>query len=436
MRLAFEIAVIIALVVLNGCFAMSELAIVSARRARLATLAAEGSKGARAALDLADNPTRFLSSVQIGITLVGVLAGAYSGATLAEQLGAWIAAEFPVAASVAPGVAIALVVGAITYASLIVGELVPKHIALANPEGIAERVARPMAMVARLTSPLIWLLEGSSHAVIRMLGIRRSDDHAVTEEEVRAMIAEGTESGVFEPEEEEMISGVMRFGDRRIRGIMTPRANMVWIDLDWDADDILKTLRDCPHSRLPVCRGGLDETLGVVQAKDLLNAAIDQRPVDVAAAVKVLAVVHDNAPALHVLDVLKQSDIHMALVVDEYGSVEGIVTAADILGSILGTLSEHGEEYQGTITEREDGSWLMDGDVAVDLAAERLGCRVMKEGGGDYTTAAGFILSQVRTIPSAGDHFIRDGWRFEVVDMDGRRIDKILVSRETGTLGM
>jgi putative hemolysin len=191
-------------------------------------------------------------------------------------------------------------------------------------------------------------------------------------------------------------------------------------------------LRDCRHSRLPVCRGGLDETLGVVQAKDLLDAALDNRPLDVAAAVKPLEVVHDNAPALHVLDVLKQSDIHMALVVDEYGSVEGIVTAADILGSILGNLSEHGEEYQGVITEREDDSWLLDGDVAVDLAAERLGCRVMKEGGSDYDTAAGFILSQLRAIPSAGDHFVKDGWRFEVVDMDGRRIDKILVSKESG----
>ncbi|WP_096702200.1 hemolysin family protein [Magnetospirillum sp. 15-1] len=436
MRLAFEIAVIIALVVLNGCFAMSELAIVSARRARLAARAAEGSKGAKAALALADNPTRFLSSVQIGITLVGVLAGAYSGATLADQLGAAIALHFPFAATAAPGVAMAVVVGAITYASLIVGELVPKHIALANPEAIAERVARPMAMVARLTAPLLWLLEGSSHALVRLLGIRKSDDQTVTEEEVRAMIAEGTESGVFQPEEKEMIAGVMRFGDRRIRGIMTPRADMAWIDLDWEADDIRKTLRDCLHSRLPVCRGGVDETLGVVQAKDLLDAALDGRPLDVAAAVKPLAVVHDNAPALHVLDVLKQSDIHMALVVDEYGSVEGIVTAADILGSILGSLSEHGEEYQGTITEREDGSWLLDGDVAVDLAAERLGCRVMKEGGGDYDTAAGFILSEVRAIPSAGDHFVKDGWRFEVVDMDGRRIDKILVSRASEILGL
>ncbi|EME67798.1 hemolysin-like protein [Paramagnetospirillum caucaseum] len=436
MQIAFEIAVIIALVVLNGCFAMSELAIVSARRARLAARAAEGSKGAEAALLLADNPTRFLSSVQIGITLVGVLAGAYSGATLAEQLSAWIAAEFPFAAPAAPGIAIALVVGAITYASLIVGELVPKHIALANPEGIAEMVARPMARVARLTSPLIWLLEGSSHALIRLLGVRRSDDQTVTEEEVRAMIAEGTESGIFEPEEKEMIAGVMRFGDRRVRGIMTPRADMIWLDLDWEMDDILKTLRDSPHSRLPVCRGGIDEMLGVVQAKDLLNTALDHRPLDVAAAVKPLTVVHDNAPALHVLDVLKQSDIHMALVVDEYGGVEGIVTAADILGSILGSLSEHGEEYQGTITEREDGSWLLDGDVAADLAAERLGCRAMKDGGSDYATAAGFMLSEFRAIPSAGDHFVRDGWRFEVVDMDGRRIDKILVSRDTETLGM
>lgn len=436
MRIAFEIAVIIFLVVLNGWFAMSELAIVSARRARLAARAAEGSRGARAALTLAENPTRFLSSVQIGITLVGVLAGAYSGATLAEQLGAAIAEALPFAAAAAPGIAIALVVGAITYASLIVGELVPKQIALANPEAIAEKVARPMARVARLAAPLVWLLEHSSRAVLGVLGIRKADDQTVTEEEVKAMIAEGTESGVFEPEEQEMIAGVMRFGDRRVRAIMTPRADLVWLDLDWEEAEIVRTLRDCPHSRLPVCRGSFDEVLGVVQAKDLLNGVLDGRPLEVAAAVRPLEVVHDNAPALHALDVLKRSDIHMALVVDEYGGVEGIVTAADILGSILGSLSEHGEEYQGTIIERDDGSWLLDGDVAADLAAERLGCRPMKEAGGGYHTAAGFMLSNFRTIPSAGDHFVRDGWRFEVVDMDGRRIDKVLASRDTETLGM
>jgi putative hemolysin len=431
MSLAFEIAVIAFLVVLNGCFAMSELAIVSSRRARLAAKAADGSKGAAMALALADNPGRFLSSVQVGITLIGILAGAYSGATLAEQLARWIAVEIPVLAAASEALGIAIVVGAITYASLIVGELVPKQIALANPEGVAILVARPMVVVAKFASPLLWVLEGSSRFTLKMLGIRKSDDQTVTEEEVKAMIAEGTESGVFEPQEKELMSGVMRFGDRKIRAIMTPRNEVVWIDLTWGSDEIARTVRGCHHSRYPVCQGGANEVVGVVQAKDLLDGFMDGKPFDVASAVKPLEVVHDNAPALHVLDVLKQSSIHMALVVDEYGSVEGIVTAADILSSLLGGLAEHGEEYEGAIVQREDGSWLLDGDVAVDLAADRIGCRVMDGEDDDYTTVAGFILTKSRSIPSAGDHFEWEGWRFEVLDMDGRRIDKVLVSQDT-----
>lgn len=431
MRIAFEIAVIIGLVLLNGWFAMSELAIVSARRARLTLRAAEGSKGAETALALAERPTRFLSSVQIGITLVGVLAGAYSGATLAEQLGTWLGTAFPLSPSAASGMAIALVVGAISYTTLIVGELVPKQIALADPEGVAEKVARPMALLARLASPLVWLLDHSSRAAIRLLGIRQADEQSVTEEEVKAMIAEGTESGVFEPEEREMIAGVMRFGDRRVRAVMTPRADMDWIDLDWEQAEIIRMLRGGRHSRLPVCRGDVDEMLGVVQAKDLLDALLDGKPLDVAAAMRPLEVIHDGAPALHVLDMLRRSDIHMALVVDEYGSVEGIVTAADILETILGGLGEEGGNSSPTLTIREDGSWLVDGDLGADLAAERLGCRTLTSGDGDYHTVAGFLLSVFRAIPAAGDCFTRDGWRFEVVDMDGRRIDKVLIARDT-----
>lgn len=434
MHIAFEIAVIIGLVLLNGWFAMSELAIVSARRARLAARAAEGSKGARAALDLAEHPTRFLSSVQIGITLVGVLAGAYSGATLAEQLSTWLGTNFSLSPAAASGLAIALVVGAITYASLIIGELVPKQIALANPESVAERVSRPLALVARLAAPLVWLLDHSSRAAIRLLGIRKSEDQTVTEEEVKAMIAEGTESGIFEPEEREMIAGVMRFGDRRVRAVMTPRADLDWIDLNWEPAEIVRVLRTGRHSRLPVCRGDFDEVVGVVQVKTLLDTLLEGRPLDVAGAVRPLEVIHDGAPALHVLEVLRRSESHMALVVDEYGSVEGIVTAADILEAILGSLGP--EDDAPALTPRDDGSWLVDGDLGADLAAERLGCRVLTSGGGDYHTVAGFLLSEFRSIPTAGDHFTRDGWRFEVVDMDGRRIDKVLISRDTETLGM
>jgi putative hemolysin len=429
MSIAFEIAFIFFLIVLNGWFAMSELAIVSARKARLASKASDGSRGAKAALELAQNPSRFLSSVQIGITLIGVLAGAYSGATLTGKLTSWLA-EFPLLAPASEALSIALVVGAITYASLIVGELVPKQIALTNPESVAVLVARPMAGVAWFAAPLVWVLEHSSQFLLKILCIRRSADHTVTEEEVKAMIAEGTESGVFEPQEKELIAGVMRFGDRNIRAIMTPRNEVIALDVEWDEAKIFQVLKDCPHSRLPAYKGDPNNILGVVQAKDLLNGFLLGQSFDLAAAIRHVEMVHDNSPALRVLDTLKGSPIHLAVVVDEYGSVEGIVTMADILSSIVGSLGEHGEEYEASMVEREDGSWLLDGDVAIDMAIEKTGCRAMKTGGGDYSTIAGFILSRARKIPKAGDYFDWEGWRFEVMDMDGRRIDKVLLTQK------
>ncbi|OAN45723.1 hypothetical protein A6A04_07030 [Paramagnetospirillum marisnigri] len=425
----YELAIIALLVLINGWFAMSELAIVSARRTRLAARAADGDKGAQAALVLADNPSRFLSSVQIGITLVGVLAGAYSGATLASQLAAWIAATLPSLAAAAEALGIAVVVGGITYASLIIGELVPKQIALADPERIAVFAARPMTLVARFASPLVWLLESSSRLLLGLLRIRKSDDQAITQDEIKAMIAEGTESGVFEPQERDMIAGVIRFGDRRVRAIMTPRGAVDWVDLTWDPTEVLRVLRNSRHSRLPVCRGNSDEMVGVVQSKDLLNRLLDGQPLSPETAVRPLPVVHDNSPALQVLDVLRQSDIHMALVVDEYGGVQGIVTAADILSAILGGLADLGEDEEATMIQRQDGSWLLDGDLAADVVRERLGCRAMAGDRADYSTVAGFILWRSRVIPAAGDCFQWDGWRFEVMDMDGRRIDKVLASR-------
>lgn len=427
MSSVMEVAVIALLLLLNGFFAMSELAIVSSRKARLAADAADGRKGSRVALQLADDPGRFLSSVQIGITLVGILAGAFGGATLARTLAAALA-DAPVIGPYAEAAALAVVVGAITYASVIIGELVPKHVALANPERIAALVARPMAAVAVAAAPLVWLLEASSRLVLTLLGVSKADRRHVTEEEVKALIIEGAESGAIEPEEKEMMAGVLRLGGRRIRGLMTPRHEIEWVDLAWDADTIRAKLKASHHSRYPVCRGNPDDVLGVLQAKDLLNACLEGG-MDVAALVQPIEAVHDNSPALGVLDVLKHSPIHMALVVDEYGSVEGIVTATDLLAAIVGTLSEHGEEYEPEIAQRADGSWLMDGDVPVDLAADRLGLRRL-EAEGEFSTLAGFFISLSRTIPSPGDHVSWGGWRFEVMDMDGRRIDKLLVQRE------
>jgi len=429
MNLSLEILLILLLIALNGWFAMSELAIVSARRSRLAARAAEGSKGAQAALLLVDNPARFLSSVQIGITLVGVLAGAYSGATLADKLDVWITATYPaVPTELAGALALAVVVGSITYASLIVGELVPKQIALADPERIAARVARPMMVMARLAAPLVWLLEQSSRLVLVLLRIRITSESGVTQEEVKAMIAEGAESGVFEPQERELLSGVMRLADRKVRAVMTPRADIVWLDLDSDPAALLQTLHECPHSRFPVGHGGIDTLSGVVQAKDLLDGLLDGRPIDFAATVRPLPVVGESAPALRVLDLLKDSPIHMVLVVDEYGAVEGIVTAADILSSILGSLSEHGEDYEGSLRQQADGRWLVDGDVALDVAAERLGCAALRGETGTYVTIAGFILARSRHIPVSGETITCDGWTFEVLAMDGHRIDKLRIT--------
>jgi putative hemolysin len=428
MSVAFEIAIVALLLAVNGFFAMSELAIVSARRVRLQAWVAEGRRGARLALALAEDPGKFLSSVQIGITLVGILAGAYSGATLAGEL-ARVLAEMPRLAPFAEGLSIAVVVGGITYASLIVGELVPKQIALANPEAVASAVAGPMTVLAKLASPVVWILEVSSRLLMAALRIHRSADHAMTEEEVKAVIAEGVEAGAIEREEREMMSAVLRLGDRKVKAIMTPRHDLDWIDLTWNTDRVRHAIRNCPHSRLPVCDGDISNVIGVVQAKDIADRLLDGGPFELRPLVRELAVVHNNSPALNILELLRRSTIHMALVVDEYGSVEGIVTATDILSSIVGSLSEHGQDYEPGAVQREDGSWLMDGDLLVDMAAERLGFPGILPEGEDYTTLAGFVLANLRAIPTAGDHFFRDGWRFEVVDMDGRRIDKILAER-------
>lgn len=430
MPVTFEICVILFLILLNGCFSLSELAIVSSRRARLSAKAAQGSKGARVALELAENPARFLSSVQIGITLVGILTGAFSGATLAQHVAAWLAETAPALGEAGEALSMLLVVGAITYASVVVGELVPKQIALASPETIAILAARPMAGLASLLSPLVWILETSSRALLAVLRVRPSTEQAVTQEEVKAMIAEGTETGVFEPQEKEMIAGVMRFGGRKIRNLMTPRSDVTAIDAGWDKRRVTETLLACSHSRIPVYMNSPDEIMGVVQAKDLLNALLQNKPLDLEPLLRKVEVVHDNAPALLVLDVLKQSPVHLALVVDEYGGFEGIVTMADILSSIVGSLHEHGEEYEPSVVEREDGSWLIDGDMPLDLASERTGCPLLSHTDGDYSTVAGFALSQLRRIPKAGEHFEIEGWRFEIVDMDGRRIDKVLLARK------
>lgn len=426
-----EIAIVLCLLLINGWFAMSELAVVSSRRPRLEAMATQGRRGARTALKLGENPGRFLSSVQIGITLVGILAGAYSGATLAEPLRFWMEAQ-GLSTAVASPLSIALVVGGITYGSLIIGELVPKQIALSNPEKIASMVAGPMTVVAIAASPLVAILEVSSRLVMGLLRIEPTGDGTVTEEEIRAVIAEGTKTGILEPEEKELMAGVMRFSDRTIRAMMTPRRDVVAIDLEWDNERVVEVLTGTTHSRYPVYRGSIDAVQGIVQAKDLLDSHLSGTGLDIAAAMRPVEMVPDTGPALGVLEMLRRSPIHMVVVIDEYGSVEGIVTAADILEAIVGSLASEEEAEVSAIVRRSDGSWLVDADLPVDLVADKVGCREIDDPDRDYETLAGFILSVSKAIPSTGDVLAWRGWRFEVVDMDGRRIDKVLMTQPNG----
>ena len=423
----FEIGVIFILLILNGVFAMSELAVVSSRRPRLEAMASKGSKGAATVLKLAADPGRFLSSVQIGITLVGILAGAYSGATLSEPLSRLLL-SWGVPASAASPLSIALVVGLITYFSLVIGELVPKQIALANPEAVASLMARPMLGIAFIAAPAAFVLERSSRLIIASLGLKATGQSSVTDEEIKAVIAEGTSSGILEPEEKELMAGVMRLADRSIRAVMIPRPDITGIDLEWDDRRIIEVFANSSHSRYPVFTGSIDMVQGVIQAKDLLDQHLKGESLDIRSRIRQVDMVPDTASALDVLDTLRRSPLQMVMVIDEYGSVEGMVTAADILTAIVGNLGGEASEEVSEIVERVDGSWLIDADLGVDLVAEKINCQGLNDPDRDYETLAGFVLSVTKAIPATGDIVDWRGWTFEIVDMDGRRIDKVLVT--------
>jgi len=424
--LYFELAITFALILINGLLAMAELAVVSSRRARLQGMIDREIAGAQQAIALAEDPGKFLSTVQIGITLVGILSGAFSGATLGVRLGNMLL-EWGVPSGVAEPLGVGLVVAAITYVSLIVGELVPKQIALRQPEQVAVRVAPAMTMLARISSPLVWLLDASGRSLLWLLGQQSQGKGLVTDEEIRILVAEAERAGVIEPGERAMISGVMRLGDRPVRGLMTPRLEVDMIDLSDDIAEIRKTIRDSVHSRLPVHEGAPDDILGVVQAKDLLDALMGDERFDVRAHVRPAPIVSDTADALDVVDIIKQSPVHIALVHDEYGLFEGIVTNADILEAIVGAARTDEGPVEPDAVQRDDGSWLIEGSMAADEMADRLAITIPQERA--YQTAAGFVLNRIGHIPTAGESFNDQGWRFEVLDLDGRRIDKILATR-------
>lgn len=419
-----EIIIVVVLILVNGALAMSELAVVSSRPARLKVLADQGNKGAATAMRLAEEPGKFLSSVQIGITLVGILSGAFSGATLGLRLTAWLK-DIGLPDNAADIAGVGVVVVLITYASLILGELVPKQIALRNPEAVAARVAQPMAMLALVGSPIVWLLDVTGKLVLHLLGQGGQSDNPVTEEEVRSIIADATTAGVLEHEEHSMISGVMRLADRSARGIMTPRLDVVLIDLEDSYEENLKVILETSHTKVLVQEGDADSIIGVLAQSDLLPALAAGRQPDLRALVKPVPVVMEHADALDVVEAMRKERAQMALVVDEYGHFEGIITYGDMLEVITGIYNEEpGDEP--ALTQRQDGSWLIAGWMPVDDFAERFNVPVPRDA--RYETLAGFVLAQLNHMPKVGESFEQDGWRFEVLDLDGHRIDKVLVT--------
>ncbi|WP_423604788.1 hemolysin family protein [Sphingomonas sp. MS122] len=421
-----DVAIILALVALNGVFAMSELAIVSARKARLEAMVRTGRRGAQTAIDLAADPGKFLSTVQIGITLIGIVAGAYSGASLGTPVAARIAA-MGVEPQTAQTAGFTIVIALTTYASLIVGELVPKQFALRSPEPIAVVMATPMKWLARITAPLVWLLDQSSALVFRLLGMNRESENRVTAEELHMLVAEATHSGVIEEHERSIISGVVRLADRPVREVMTPRTEVDWIDANLDEAGIRQALAETPHTRLPVAEGSVDAVVGVVQARDVVTALIRGEPLDLKALMHPAPVLPDQVDAMDALGALRRAAVPMGFVHDEYGHFEGIVTPADLLAAIAGEFASDADVGDHpAITVRDDGSLLVSGQLAADALAERIKIELPEDR--DYATVAGLALAVLKRLPQEGESFTEQGWRFEIVDMDGHKIDKLLVS--------
>jgi putative hemolysin len=422
-----DLVLILALVAINGLLSMSELAIVSAREARLKSMAKAGSRGAKCALGLASEPGRFLSTVQIGITLIGILAGAYSGASLGTPVAQRLAL-LGLEPETAQTIGFSLVIVVTTFVSLVIGELVPKQFALRNAEGIAVVMSRPMLWLSKATAPFVWLLDQTSALIFRLLGLTRETKNVVTAEELHLVVAEAQTAGVLDESERAIISGIVRLADRPVREVMTPRTDIDWIDIGCDRQQIRAVLAETPHSRLPVAQGSIDNIIGVVSTRDMLTTLLDGQDLDLRKLTRNAPVIPDLMDAMDALAVLRSAEVPLALVHDEYGHLDGIVTPGSLLSALAGAFAhdiEEGEEPP--CVEREDGSWLVSGSASADLLGDRIGVNMPHER--DYSTVAGFALSVLKKIPETGEVFKFDGYRFEVVDMDGRKIDKLLVSR-------
>jgi putative hemolysin len=426
MRTIIEIAFILLLIGLNGLFALSELALVSARRARLAVLERKGEPRAALARTLAEDPQRFLPTIQIGMTMIGILAGVVGGARLATSLTLWLA-PIPLIGAWASSLAYFVVVVSIAYSTLVFGELVPKQLALRWPEKAAVIVARPVALLARLGTPVVWLLGRSSAGVLRLFGQSQKAGPTVTEEELRAFLIEGANAGVLETEERDMIERLLRLADKPVRAIMTPRTEITWIDRTDPKRDIIATLKASPHSRFVVCDGSVDNVVGIVQIKDILDRLLDGGEFSLAASLRQPMVIPDRVSALDALARLKSDPLGIAVVMDEYGSFEGLVTATDLLEAIVGDLNEAPPEP--TQPDQPETERVLDGLMPVDELKSQLDLPALPAEG-SYHTLAGLILALLRRVPQTGDRIVFGGWRFEVLAMDSRRVERVRVGRD------
>ena len=423
-----EIIILLLLIIANGIFSMSEFAIVSARKALLRQRAEEGDLNYKKALELAEEPTQFLSTTQVGITLIGILAGAYGGATLSENLAVRLE-MFPFLAPYSYAISIIIVVLVITYLTLVIGELVPKRLALSDPERIASKVASPMKTFSRIASPIIGLLSASTELILRTFGIKQYEEPKLTEEELKVMLDEGATAGVIEEEEQDIMERVFRLGDRTADAVMTQRKEVVWLDINDSAEVIREKPSSGPYSLFLVCKARLDNVLGIVQSKDLLHCSIKDEKVDLKSNLLPPLFVPESMKALKVIEKFKQTGIHLAIVVDEYGSVQGVVSLTDLLEELVGDIPHIAELAEPQIMQREDGSWLLDGMLSIYEFKENF--HISELPGEEeelYQTVGGFVMMHLEKIPQEGDHFEWNKYRFEVVDMDEHRVDKILLS--------
>ncbi len=422
-----EIILIFVLIVINGLFAMSEIAMVSARKVRLQQLAEDGEPSAQVALNMSKEPNRLLSTVQVGITLVSVFTGAFGGARLAGSIAPTLAA-IPGLEPYSDGLALALVVLGITYFSLVIGELIPKRLGLNNPERVAMLMARPMAFLAWLTRPVVQLLSVSTEIGLRLLGVKLSKEPPITEEEIKILMDQGTQVGVFEEGEQDIVEGVFRLADRRVDAIMTPRTEVVWLNLDAPLETNMEIVLQSKHSLFPVAQGNLDNVLGVISTKDLLVAHLQGEEVDLKALVQRPLFIPESMPALKALEEIRRATLLIALVIDEYGGMLGMITLLDVLKAIVGEIPDSGEAFEPPAIQRPDGSWLIEGLMQVDELKELLDLdELPDEERVGYQTVGGLMMSQLGEIPSPGMSFDWEDFHFEVLDMDNRRVDKILV---------